>query len=41
MVLKNGNEKIDKNSVKVTSPQFIQGQWDYHWNNETKELTEE
>ncbi|KAG4098700.1 phosphomevalonate kinase [Neocallimastix lanati (nom. inval.)] len=41
MVLKNGNEKIDKNSVKVTSPQFIQGQWDYHWNNETKELTED
>eukprot|EP00833_Pecoramyces_ruminatium_P011861 jgi/Orpsp1_1/1185893/evm.model.c7180000095897.2 len=40
IVLKNDNEEIDNNSIKVTSPQFIQGHWNYHWNNETKELTE-
>jgi len=41
MVLKNDQNTSDKNAIKVTSPQFIQGQWDYHWNNETKELSEE
>jgi len=41
MVLKNDQNTSDKNAIKVTSPQFIQGQWDYHWNNETKELSED
>jgi len=41
IILKNDNTTVDKNSIKVTSPQFIQGYWNYHWDNESKELLED
>jgi len=41
MILKNDEDEVDVNSVKVISPQFRKGQWDYHWNNQSKELIEE
>jgi len=41
MILKNDEDEVDVNSVKVISPQFRKGQWDYHWNNQSKELIED
>jgi len=41
MILKNDEDEVDVNSIKVISPQFRKGQWDFHWDNQKKELIED